>query len=133
MITLDKNVRGVDRVGSMDAKRYIKDCFTEAVMVKWISKKALINEKNSKLFENNRSGETVKSTPDITTEGPERQNRTFMIAKDRKEADFVTLRTVPVIVKNGNRRIKVNALLDDASTKNLHNYSRLNHFYFVYN
>ena len=30
---------------------------------------------------------------------------------------FVALRTVPVILKNGNRRIEVNALLDDASTR----------------
>ena len=31
--------------------------------------------------------------------------------------DFIALRTVPIILKNGNRSIKVNALLDDASTK----------------
>ena len=31
--------------------------------------------------------------------------------------DFFVLRTVPVIVKNGNRSMKLNALLDDASTK----------------
>ena len=30
---------------------------------------------------------------------------------------FAALRTVPVILKNGNRRIEVNALLDDASTR----------------
>ena len=30
---------------------------------------------------------------------------------------FLALRTVPVILKNGNRAIKVNALLDEASTK----------------
>ncbi|KAJ8043746.1 hypothetical protein HOLleu_10983 [Holothuria leucospilota] len=29
---------------------------------------------------------------------------------------YVVMRTVPVIVKNGKRRIKINALLDDAST-----------------
>ena len=34
-----------------------------------------------------------------------------------KKTNFVTLRTVPVILKNGNRRAKVNALLHDASTK----------------
>ena len=28
----------------------------------------------------------------------------------------MTLKTVPVILKNGNRKMKVNALLDDAST-----------------
>ena len=30
---------------------------------------------------------------------------------------FVSLRTVPVILMNGHRRIKVNALLDEASTQ----------------
>ncbi|CAH3022996.1 unnamed protein product, partial [Porites evermanni] len=30
---------------------------------------------------------------------------------------FLALRTIPVILKNGNRAIKVNALLDEASTK----------------
>ena len=49
-----------------------------------------------------------------STEG-ERKDRT-MVGRDKK-ANFVTLRTVPVILKNGNRRVKVNALLDDASTK----------------
>lgn len=31
--------------------------------------------------------------------------------------DFIGLRTVPVILKKGNRQLKVNALLDNASTK----------------
>lgn len=43
-------------------------------------------------------------------------NRT-MIAKDRNVVNHVTLRTVPVIVRNGNRSLTVNALLDDASTR----------------
>ena len=29
----------------------------------------------------------------------------------------IALRTIPVYLRNGNRKIKVNALLDDASTK----------------
>lgn len=33
------------------------------------------------------------------------------------QTGFLALRTVPVILKNGNRAIKVNALLDEASTK----------------
>ncbi|CAC5423296.1 unnamed protein product [Mytilus coruscus] len=48
------------------------------------------------------------------TEG-ESKDRT-MIGRDRK-SNFVTPRTVPVILKNGNRTINVNALLDDASMK----------------
>ena len=30
----------------------------------------------------------------------------------------ITLRTVPIYLKNGNQKLQVNALLDDASTKN---------------
>ena len=37
------------------------------------------------------------------------------VSKDRGE--FIALRTVPVVLKNGNREVKVNALLDDGSTK----------------
>ena len=33
------------------------------------------------------------------------------------QTGFLALRTIPVILKNGNRAIKVNALLDEASTK----------------
>ena len=32
-------------------------------------------------------------------------------------AEFIALRTVPIVLKNGNRTMQVNALLDDASTK----------------
>ena len=40
------------------------------------------------------------------------------VAHNKSEAPaFVALRTFPVIPKNGNRRIEVNALLDDASTR----------------
>ena len=40
-----------------------------------------------------------------------------MTANNVSTTDFIALCTVPVILKNGNRSIKVNALLDDASTK----------------
>ncbi|XP_063441925.1 uncharacterized protein LOC134722246 [Mytilus trossulus] len=55
-----------------------------------------------------------KENTDAVTER-ESRDRT-MIGRDRK-SNFVTLRTVPVILKNGNRTVSVNALLDDASTK----------------
>ncbi|CAG2212808.1 unnamed protein product [Mytilus edulis] len=55
-----------------------------------------------------------KENTDAATEG-ENRDRT-MIGRDRK-SNFVTLRTVPVILKNGNRTVSINALLDDASTK----------------
>lgn len=40
-----------------------------------------------------------------------------MMSQEHLKADNIALRTSPVILKNGNRWIKVNALLDDASTK----------------
>ena len=40
-----------------------------------------------------------------------------MTANNVTTTDFIALRTVPIILKNGNQSIKVNALLDDASTK----------------
>ncbi|KAJ8051026.1 hypothetical protein HOLleu_04443 [Holothuria leucospilota] len=43
------------------------------------------------------------------------QNATLVTGSGQKNK-HVALRTVPVIVKNGKRRFKVNALLDDAST-----------------
>ena len=51
------------------------------------------------------------------TEGNVRCEETTMVAQGRFRTDYVGLRTVPVTVKNGDRRLTVNALLDDASTK----------------
>ena len=34
-----------------------------------------------------------------------------------KEAQFVALCTIPVVVKKGNRQLVINAMLDDGSTK----------------
>ena len=45
------------------------------------------------------------------------QNETTMMTQDPIRAEFIGLRTVPVILKNRDRSMKVNALLDDASTK----------------
>ena len=39
------------------------------------------------------------------------------MTQNNSRADFIALRTVPIILKNGNRSLKVNALLDEASTK----------------
>ena len=51
------------------------------------------------------------------TEGNEHTNQTTMTSRDNSTADYIALRTVPVILTNGSRSVKVNALLDDASTK----------------
>ena len=40
-----------------------------------------------------------------------------MVAQSNIRPDFIGLRTVPVILINGARSLRVNALLDDASTK----------------
>ena len=48
------------------------------------------------------------------TEGKE---QTTMVTQSNIRANFIGLRTVPVILKNGERSLKINALLDDASTK----------------
>ncbi|XP_067040969.1 uncharacterized protein [Acropora muricata] len=57
----------------------------------------------------------------LTTEGEQRNiTERSMTTVDHNNSEapaFVALRTVPVILKNGNRRIEVNALLDDASTR----------------
>ena len=60
-------------------------------------------------------------TSQLTTEGEQRNiTERSMTTVDHNKSEapsFVALRTVPVILKNGNRRIEVNALLDDASTR----------------
>ena len=40
-----------------------------------------------------------------------------MMTQNNSRADFIAFGTVPIILKNGNRSLKVNALLDEASTK----------------
>ena len=66
----------------------------------------------SNLTENQTIEQTTCTS---VTEGNEQL--TTMTANDVTSAEFIALRTVPVVLKNGNRSLKVNALLDDASTK----------------
>ena len=51
------------------------------------------------------------------TEGKVCNQQTTMTTRGNATAAFVAPRTVSVVVKNGNRLLRVNALLDDASTK----------------
>ena len=46
-------------------------------------------------------------------EGKEQTRQTTMTAQDNITADYVVLRTVPVIVTNGYRSLHVSALLDE--------------------
>ena len=50
------------------------------------------------------------------TEGKHYSRQTTMMTQNRIRSDFVGLCTVPVILKNGDRSVTVNALVDDAST-----------------
>ncbi|CAB4042746.1 Nucleotide-binding oligomerization domain-containing 2, partial [Paramuricea clavata] len=52
-----------------------------------------------------------------STEVNERSLTTRVDSKISQRQEFLAMRTVPVILTNGNRRMTVNALLDDASTK----------------
>ena len=52
---------------------------------------------------------------DPAEQATERSHST--LTSQSAQPKFVALRTVPVFLKNGHRRIKVNALLDEASTK----------------
>ena len=51
------------------------------------------------------------------TEGNDRKEQIKMTTQDNVSSEFVALLTVPVMLKNGDRHLTVNALLDDASTK----------------
>ena len=53
------------------------------------------------------------------TEGKEQQHaqQTTMMTQNNSIADSIALRTAQIILRNGGRSLKVNALLDEASTK----------------
>ena len=71
-------------------------------------------------YQGNRASVSTQ-TPSImegeTAVGTERSLTTRDEPKTSQRQEFLAMRTVPVTLVNGNRRIKVNALLDDASTK----------------
>ena len=51
------------------------------------------------------------------TEGNDPAQETTMLAQGGSRPEFIDLRTVPVILINGDRSLTVSVLLDDASTK----------------
>ena len=69
----------------------------------------------------NDSQEAKQGAQGPTTEGrQQRSERSYMTtvhAKESVEEECTALRAVPVILKNGGRKLVVNAPLDDASTK----------------
>ena len=64
-----------------------------------------------------KTGTEMALTPpqDPVEQATERSRTIFM--SQSAQPRFVALRTIPVFLKKGNRKIKVNALLDEASTK----------------
>ena len=66
--------------------------------------------------ESETSNEMSLTPPqNLIEQATERSHST--VTSQNAQPRFVALRTVPVFLKNGNRRIKVNASLDEASTK----------------
>ena len=53
------------------------------------------------------------------TEGKRQEHlqQITLIMQNYSKVDYIALRTVPIILKNGDRSLQVNALLDEASTK----------------
>ena len=51
------------------------------------------------------------------TEGKVQTEQTTMMTQRYVNTDFIGLRTVPVVLQNGDRSLTIHALLDDASTK----------------
>lgn len=59
------------------------------------------------------------TSPDLDTSGTvgNVQNQQTTMTQNEYKPDFVALRTVPVSLRNSSRTLKVNAFLDDASTR----------------
>ena len=78
-------------------------------------------EKSTSDQKANDSQDSKQGAQGPATEGkqqhPKRSHTTMVHAKEKVKEEYITLRTVPVILKNGGRKLVVNALLDDASTK----------------
>ena len=78
--------------------------------------KRVIDSKIEHLSEGDCFSEDVTSS---VTEGKgrTREQPTTMVTHKNSQSGYLALRTVPVILKNGDRSLKVNALLDEASTR----------------
>ena len=73
------------------------------------------------------NGRIPRSVSSATQTSPTTEGETFVTTERSHDArcesktsqyqEFLAMRTVPVVLINGNRILKVNALLDDASTK----------------
>ena len=80
--------------------------------------KGLRNKYNKEPYSNRPEMDTLLTTSvTYVTEGKGQSQQTSMTATDDYRPDYIALRTIPVILRNGDRSLKVNALLDDGSTK----------------
>ena len=71
---------------------------------------------NSNLSVESERKPLVVSLPQDSADHQTERSHTTSVA-EHADVRVLALRTVPVIVKNGSRKLKVNALLDEASTK----------------
>ena len=61
---------------------------------------------------------SLDSTSSVTEgKAQERQQQIPVLTQNSSRSDYIALRTVPVVLRNGDCSLKVNALLDEASTK----------------
>ena len=80
--------------------------------------KGLRNKYNKEPYSNRPEMDTLLTTSvTYVTEGKGQSQQTSMTTTDDYRPDYIALRTIPVILRNGDRSLKVNALLDDGSTK----------------
>ena len=71
---------------------------------------------NSNLSVESKRKPLVVSLPQDCADHQTERSHTATVA-EHTDVRALALRTVPMIVKNGGRKLKVNALLDEASTK----------------
>ena len=67
-------------------------------------------------MKNTETNTSIEKGLETSNESQNRQSERSHTKCMFSKSNFVAFRTVPVILKNGNRKIRVNALLDDAST-----------------
>ena len=72
-----------------------------------------------KQIANSRETANIRGQPVVSsiTEGKASSEQMTMVTQNHPTADYVGFRTVLVVLKNEDRWMTVNALLDDASTK----------------
>ena len=68
-------------------------------------------------FQVSSATQTISATEGERGPESERSHTTRSEPKLSQRQEFLAMRTVPVLLKNGSRSMKLNALLDDASTK----------------